>query len=291
VNKGVEVTVESTKDSDGGIKFTVTIENVGDETSTTVNGAPIVLSPGSFAVHFNQTPGGTDVTYPGHTPGSSASEDIERIAEDGKPAGASGVSGNHLATLNGKTGVTVPFSPGAYAVHSDEVSFFQTGSSASDGIEDIAEDGKPSELVSTLKDSDGIKSVGAFNTPEGSDSKGPLTPGNSYTFSVDAEPGDRLSLATMYIQSNDLFYAFESDGLSLFDSDDNPISGEQTVMLYDAGTEADQEPGVGLDQAPRQSSLNTGTDEGGTVTQVNGSNDGFSYPSTSSIIEVTVTPQ
>ena len=294
VADGIEVTISSASDeASGGIEFTVTIENVGDETSTMVNGAPLVLSPGSFAVHFDQTPGGEDVTFPGHTPGSSASDGIERIAEDGRPAGASGVSGNHVATLGDLTGVTVPLSPGAYAVHSSQAMFYETGTAASTGIERIAEDGMPAEIVSMLSGASGIKSVGAFNTPEGAGSAGPLTPGNSYSFSVEAVPGDRLSVATMYIQSNDLFYSFQPSGLALFDENGQPVSGDVTnrVMLYDAGTEGDQEPGVGLDQAPRQSGTDTGPGGEGSIAQVtDGMNDGFSYPATEDIIRVTITP-
>jgi len=288
VADGVEVTVSSQPDdASGGIEFTVTIENVSDETSTMVNGAPLVLSPGSFAVHFDQMPGGgAEVTYPGHAPGSAASDGIEDIAEDGMPSA-------HVSTLGGATGVTVPFSPGAYAVHSDDIAFFETGASADAGIEAIAEDGMPGEKASSVGGADAVSAAGAFNTPDGADSPGPLTPGNSYSFSVDAEPGDRLSLATMYIQSNDLFYALPAEGLPLFDGD-QPIDRDVTgsVALYDAGTEGDQEPGVGLDQAPRQSSLDTGPDGEGSLSEITGgSDDGVSYPATSSIVTVTVSPQ
>ena len=290
----VEVTVESTADSEsGGYAFTVTITNVG----TTVNGAPIPLSPGSYAVHWDQTPGGDDVTYPGHPPGAQAGGGIEAIAEDGRPAGAlppdTGTpAGNHVETLQGVTGVTVPLSPGAYAVHSSDVSFYEVGSETAAGIEAIAEDGQPGEMQSMLSGADGVKRVDVFNTPTGASEPGPLAPGSSYSFSVEAVPGDRLSLATMYIQSNDLFYAFEPQGLALYGANDQPVSGDVTeqIMLYDAGTEGDQEPGVGLDQAPRQSSLNTGPDGEGTITQVDGQNDGFEYPSPSAILRVTITP-
>ena len=286
----LSVSVSSEEDeASGGYTFTVTIQNEG----TTVNGAPVPLSPGAYAVHWAQTPAGDAVTYPGHTPGSPASDGIERIAEDGKPAGVSaqGSPGNHLAELQSITGVTVPLSPGAYAVHSDEVNFFSTGSAASSGLEKIAEDGMPGDRVSTLQGLDAVMSAGAFNTPDGADNPGPLTPGNSYTFEVDAEPGDRLSLATMFIQSNDLFYSFKSEGIALYDSDDNPISGDVTdrIALYDAGTEGDEEPGVGLNQAPR-SGADTGPSGEGQIEPVtNGSKAGFSYAS-SKVIEVTITP-
>ncbi|MCS4048411.1 spondin domain-containing protein [Salinibacter ruber] len=293
----VKVNVESAFHEDGGVAFTVTIRNQG----ATVNGKPVPLSPGSYAVHWDQNPmNGNDVTYPGHSPGEAAGGGIEAIAEDGRPNGAldgdsGSPAGNHVQTLQDITGVTVPLSPGAVAVHSDEVSLFETGAQASGGIEAIAEDGRPngavegdagspaSNLVADLTGADGIESIDAFGS-------GPITPGNSVTFTVNATPGDRLSLATMYIQSNDLFYATTQEGIALFGDDDQPINRTVNVGLYDAGTEGDQEPGVGLDQAPRQSELNTGPNGEGSVTQVSGSDDGFSYPAPSDVIEVSVRP-
>ena len=49
---------------------------------------------------------------------------------------------------------------------------------------------------------------------------------------------DRLSFATMYVQSNDLFLAPGDTGIALF-IDEQPISGDVTalVRLWDAGTE------------------------------------------------------
>ena len=285
----LSVSVSSEEDEvSGGYEFTVTIQNEG----TTVNGAPVPLSPGSYAVHWAQTPAGDAVTFPGHAPGNSASDGIERIAEDGAPAGAEGVSGDHVEQLDSATGVTVPLSPGAYAVHTDQASVFETGGAAPTGIERIAEDGAPMEMVSMLSGTNGVMSTGAFNTPAGAGSPAPIGPGGSYSFSVEAVPGDRLSLATMHVQSNDLFYAFAPNGLALFNENDRPVSGNVTdqVRLYDAGTEGDQAPGVGLDQAPRQSGPDTGPSGEGSVVRVNGSNDGYSYPAPSDILRVTITP-
>jgi hypothetical protein len=80
----------------------------------------------------------------------------------------------------------------------------------------------------------------------------------------------------MFVHSNDLFYG---SGIAL--------SGDVTaqIQLWDAGTEVNQAPGVGADQAPRQSVPDTGAAEAGTVKLVD---DGFSYPSVGSIVKVTV---
>ena len=117
---------------------------------------------------------------------------------------------------------------------------------------------------------------GVFSTPVGGNSPGPLFPGSSYSFTFHASKGHKLSFASMFVQSNDLFYGTSDAGLDLFDGDD-PLTGDITSMIYlwDAGTEVNEEPGVGPNQAPRQTGPNTGAAENGNVQMVN---DGFSYP-------------
>jgi hypothetical protein len=284
VADAIRITVSSEEDAaSGAFAFTVRIENIADETGTQVNGAPVVISRGTYAVHFDQTPAGDDVGF--FPAGEPAPDGIEDIAEDGMP----GVHAQALAEL---TGVTVPLSPGAFAVHAADVQLFEEGASSSPGIEDIAEDGMPTALTSTLADLDGVSMFGAFGIDGGaSATTGPIGPGGSYSFEIEATPGDRLSFATMYVQSNDLFYAFAPDGLALFDASGMPISGEVTgqVALWDAGTEVDEEPGVGLNQIIR-SSPDTGPAEGGSIVRVQEQDDGYSYPSPDQIIRVTVTP-
>ena len=94
----------------------------------------------------------------------------------------------------------------------------------------------------------------------------------------------------MLVQTNDLFYAPGTNGISLFDSDGTPRTGDITdmIMLWDAGTEVNEKPGFGMYQAPRQSGPNMGMDENGVVEQVN---DGFEYPGVSSVIKVTLRMQ
>jgi hypothetical protein len=234
-------------------------------------------------VHFDQTPGGEDVGF--FPAGETAPDGIEDIAEDGMPTA-------HVEALAELTGVTVPLSPGAFAVHTSDATFFTDGAAASPGIEDIAEDGIPTALVNALSSVSGVQSSGAFGVDGGvSSTTGPIGPGGSYSFVIEAQPGDRLSLATMFVQSNDFFYAFAPEGLPLYDSSEMPVSGDMTseVALWDAGTEVDEEPGVGLTQIIR-SGPDTGADEGGSITRVQSSNDGFTYPPANEIIRVTVTP-
>jgi len=111
----------------------------------------------------------------------------------------------------------------------------------------------------------------------------------SHILAEEDVPGDRLSLATMHIQSNDFFYAFDPAGLPLFDESGEPISGDVTgaLSLYDARTEQNQENGVGINQAPRQPGPDTGPSESGPVERIT---DEFDGNPLLDVIEVTVTP-
>jgi len=64
-----------------------------------------------------------------------------------------------------------------------------------------------------------------------------IPPGGEYSFSFHAGIGHYLSFATMFAQSNDLFYAPDDAGISLYDDTGNPITGDITSMVYlwDAG--------------------------------------------------------
>ena len=263
---------------DGDTQFTVRIENVstGSTLMTPDGTVAVPLSPGAWVVH-------TDAVD-AFVSGAAAPRWIEAIAEDGDAAPAA----DFFTPL---TGITVPLSPGTVAVHSAAVSFFESDAAASAGIEAIAEDGSPGALTGALSGLTGVRQAVTFDTPVGASGPAPIGPGGAYSVEVEAAPGDRLSFATMYIQSNDLFLTFAGEGLALFDGA-TPISGDVSgqVRLYDAGTERDEEPGVGLNQAPRQAGPDTGDDEGGTVVRVVGLDDGFTYAAPADVVRVTVTP-
>ncbi|WP_123539160.1 spondin domain-containing protein [Halosimplex salinum] len=186
--------------------------------------------------------------------------------------------------------LAVPLSPTAYAVHTDDVTAFAAGGGASDGLESLAEDGSPDAFASEVEMADGVDTAGAVATPDGGSEAAPLTPGESYSFEVEAGHDHSLTLATMFVQSNDLFYAPEPSGVSLYE-DGEPVDGDVTdeLVLWDAGTEENQEPGVGADQAPRQDGPDTGPEEMATIRRINDVDDMHSYPDTADVIEVTVT--
>lgn len=89
-------------------------------------------------------------------------------------------------------------------------------------------------------------------------------------------------------QSNDWFYAPDESGIELF-KDGKAIGGDITsqIILWDAGTEVDQKPGIGSEQGPRQKSPNTGKAENGAVKKVS---DGKTNADAPSVMRVTIKP-
>jgi hypothetical protein len=184
---------------------------------------------------------------------------------------------------------SLAFSPGTAVVHTDKAPIFSEGTKdRSKGLEAQSEDGNPSMLAKSLKGAKGIKSVTVFNTPVGASAPGPITPGAAYEFTVSAMPGDRLSITMMMGQSNDWFYAPDESGIELF-KNGQAISGDITsqLMMWNAGTEVDQEPGIGSAQGPRQKAPNTGKAENGVVKILD---DGKAYSKAPSVMRVTITP-
>ena len=117
---------------------------------------------------------------------------------------------------------------------------------------------------------------------------GPLTPGQAYEFEITARPGEQLSLAWMFGQSNDLFYSNDRP-IALFAADGQPASGAVTTQLslWDAGTEVNEEPGLGPNQGPRQAAPDAGVAEHQGIAHVH---DKFRYPRTNDVLRLTITP-
>jgi len=178
-----------------------------------------------------------------------------------------------ISNVSADSAVPTPLAPGAFAVHTSMDTLFAEGQpDRGEGLEALAEDGDPSALVASLQAIETVAIAGAFTNPDGGTEAGPALPGSNYTFSFEAVPGDYLSFATMFVQSNDWFFAPTSSGISLFDGD-VPLEGDITdlIVLWDAGTEVDEEPGSGANQAPRQAGPNTGDAQNGTIAMVDGS--------------------
>ena len=199
---------------------------------------------------------------------------------------------NALKLSNGKT-EPVGVAPVLYLVHTNRAPLFTSGEpDRGKGLEALAEDGPTAPLEKSLKGQPGIVHVGSTNTPVGVSSPGDIWPGQVFEFKVAAKPGERLTFAMMFAQSNDLFYAPREEGIALFDASGKPIRGDVTsqILLWDAGTEVNEEPGLGPNQAPLQAAPNTGPAEHGVVRPITEVKDGFHYPTVPEVLRVTITP-
>lgn len=194
-------------------------------------------------------------------------------------------------TATNGTKWTLDFSPGLWLVHDSSSPLFKTGQKdLGQGIEAIAEDGNPDKLATSLKQQSGILSSDTFKTAVGALKAGGIRPGQAFEFTVKAAPGQKLSLVTMFGQSNDWFYAPDEAGIALFDAQGKPISGDVSaqINLWNDGTEVDEEPGIGPTQGPRQKAPNTGKDENGLVEEVKGP---FKVPDTAKVMRITITSE
>ena len=176
--------------------------------------------------------------------------------------------------MTASNGMKFPFalSPGMFVLSMKNAPLFTEGKSArANGLEMQAEDGDPSGLVKSLETMHHASNLhGVFNTPVGAMGAGPVRPGDSFEYSFTAMPGMKLFSTMMFGQSNDWFYAPDANGIALFDSKGNPVGGDVTekFILWNAGTEVDEEIGIGANQGPRQKGPNTGAGEHGVVNRV-----------------------
>ena len=202
----------------------------------------------------------------------------------------------NISSAEGQTaadGTRWPFalSPGMFVLSEKSgVLFTENKRVRGNGLEAQAEDGNPEGLVSSLERMHHASDLhGIFNTPVGTMGPGPIGPGAAYEFTFTAAPKMKLFMVLMFGQSNDLFYAPAANGIALFDAKGMPTNGEVTeqLILWDAGTEVNEEEGVGPNQAPRQMGPNTGAAEGSVVKRAR--NVRF-YEKNGELFRVTVTP-
>ena len=247
----------------GHSAFTLRIDNISGGSSF-----PTPLAPGVGVVHTASAP-----LFINGAPDFGIG--LEGLAEDGN-------AGPLADALAIHTSVNTPLAPIGYTVHQQLNPLFTLGQPASVGLQRIAEDGGPGDLVAMLPGDSGAAAVG-----RGAGEPGPIVPpAGNYSFEIMASPGDLLSLATMFVQSNDWFFALHNQ--PLFDAAGEPIRGNFThvMHLYDAGTEANEPIGFGPNQAPRQSGPNTGPAEAGLVQLVTQAR----YANAANVLRLTITP-
>jgi hypothetical protein len=173
-----------------------------------------------------------------------------------------------------RTEAPAPIGPGVWLVTNIDFALFRNGKRPRiAGFERLVEDSDPAPLLDRLARMSQVHDFGLFlpNIP----------------FEFDARPGEKLMFMTMFLQSNDLFYAPKKSGLVLFDFHGRPLVGDVTnrILLWDGGTEINQPPGRGNFQAAREAKLDYGTIEGGVVRPVD---DGFTYPRVAEVIDVEI---
>ena len=274
----VDSVLSVTIDSIGPTSFRVSIENVSkDHTLVTIEGLclEVPIAPGVFVIHYGDEPL--------FTPGMpDRGVGLEEVAEDGN-------NGPLTKFAELATGLIQLAAPGIYASHEEPGLLFNAGTTATPGLEGMAEDASPARLGAEVQAAGGFRDGGAFAVPSGDTEAGPLFPGRKYEFNVTAVHGEVLSFVTMLVQSNDIFFAPGEDGIELFPGGD-PRNGAVTdmVMLWDAGTEVNGKPGIDIYQVPRQLAANTGPDENGMIRLLDDTT--FTYPAVDQMIMVTVTP-
>ncbi len=237
----------------GGTEFAVTLENVLTEMSVFDR-----VGEGVWLIHDE------DQLAPIFTVGDFASDELSDLAG----FNTNNSMNNFLAE---RSGFFSTFSPGAYAMND---SLFNTGIPASSEIESLAEDADPSGFSNT------------FTIPVGSTAAASIAFGESYEFTLEgAVDGDFFALATMMEETNDLFVG--ANFIPLFHNG-LPLTGEITSIMrvWDAGTEVDEFPGIGVNQAPRQSGVNVGPNEGAMLERE--SSESFEFPEIHDIIKVTL---
>ena len=255
----VEQNVEAWLDYDGVSEFTLTIKDLA--------GSSTPLSPVAWVVHY-------DGQNPIFTEGQlDYGKGLEDLAETGNATPLS-------EYLEMNSGYVSPIAPGVWVLHKQgQRPIFTDGKpDYGEGLEMLSEVGDPTTEYNSLL-GNGYE-TGVYNIPDGAASPAPIFPGESFTFDIDAHPGDYLSFASMLGKSNDLFFALGDKGIRLFDGN-KPISGNITdeVRLWDAGTEVNEYPGAGIHQGPG------GVDESENVMVVN---DEFVWPVASQVIRVTI---
>jgi hypothetical protein len=236
----------------GERQFTLRIQNVSNANTlvTSQGTSGIGISPPVWAVHARD-----GVLFDLDAP--DRNQGLELIAESGRNA----TLASNLRTLSG---AATPISPGVYAVHRDAEPLYALGlEDLGIGMSWLAEDGNATLLRDTIAQNTralALSSSGGFDTPVGATQAGAARPGDAFEITLEGVPGDHVSWASMFGMSNDWFFATRPDGIALFDELGQPRRGDvsQAIAIYDAGTELDQELGIGADTGPQQAAPNTG---------------------------------
>jgi hypothetical protein len=136
--------------------------------------------------------------------------------------------------------------------------------------------------IENVLDSKPLVETGTF---QGMGTPPVILPGQSTTFTFSAAKSQRLTFATMYGWSNDLFFAPANPGIKLYNDDGSPITGDVSaqIKLWDNGTRVNQKPGSTV--------MHPGTAESSpkNIKEVSGTDDyGNTYLAASQLMQVSL---
>lgn len=228
--------LKATLHYDGNSKFTLTINNISENTT---NKTP--FSPGLWAVSYIE---GDNILNPNilYESGKPTANGLTNLSE----AGDNSVLGKYVTD---QTGIFTAFSPVLVVVYNGISNpIYKIGEKDQGrGLKNIAQMGDATDLVKYLKALDGVKDVYVLSA----DITKVLRPifgtqtGGKVSQDLKIVKGDRIAIATMYGLSNDWFFASKGDGV-----DATKVGNiSETIALFDNGTGVNEYPGAGRTQA------------------------------------------
>ncbi len=141
--------------------------------------------------------------------------------------GGGNTSTYHITVENLTPAGSQPLSPVGVVVHGQRTDVWSVGYPATAAVAAIAEDAGVPLFVDTYAQTPGVD----LATVGGA---GPIPPGQSATFEIEARRGQRLSLVSMLVNTNDAFTGLDAVRLG-------NGTHEYEVGAYDAGTEVNNE--------------------------------------------------
>ena len=150
-------------------------------------------------------------------------------------ASASHGARTYTVTITNDTGGQ-PFTPPLASTHRERADMFDPGKQATEGVQEIAENGNLGPAIAEREANNGVADVVVgFPDPM---NPGPLPPSGTTTFEITSEPGARwFSFVAMLICTNDGFTGVDTVKLPKKVGDVH----QAPLNAYDAGTEANTE--------------------------------------------------
>ena len=163
-----------------------------------------------------------------------------------------GPTSTYLITVENLTPAgSQPLSPVGTVIHANRTDVWSTGYPAGAAVAGVAEDANVPVFVDTYSQTPGVSSALVGGSA-------PIGPGASVSFEIEAGRGERLSLVSMLVNTNDAFTGLDAVHLS------QPVQVFE-VGAYDAGTEINNEDPAFI-PGPAGSGPGVRAPEGGVIT-------------------------